>query len=125
MTLWNRPHKETKAGERKRHIIIFNPEQIDEVNLQAQFEMQGIKSLSKDFLTVQNQFKSVCEVDMKKSNIEISIKAKKNQVTFTRFTYKHDKKVSLGVDFLIAVVPLEPIDLEKFKSSYTVDPVKK
>ncbi|VXB16881.1 DNA phosphorothioation-dependent restriction protein DptH [Bacillus sp. 349Y] len=124
LPLWNKPHKETKAGQRKRHIIVFNPEQLDEVNLHAHFEMQGVKSLSKNFLTVQNQFKTVCEVDVKKSNIEISIKTKKNQVTFARFTYKHDKKVGLGVDCLIAVVPLEPIDLENFKSSYSVDPVK-
>jgi DNA phosphorothioation-dependent restriction protein DptH len=126
LTLWNRPHKETKAGERKRHVIIFNPDQLDEVNIQASFLLSGgIKSLAQDFLTIQNQFKSNCAADTKKTNVEVSIKADKNEVTFTRFTYKHDKKAALGADILIAVVPIEPIRLDKFKSAYTIDPIKK
>jgi DNA phosphorothioation-dependent restriction protein DptH len=126
LTLWNRPHKETKAGERKRHIVIFNPDQLEVVNLQASFQLAGdIKSLSQESLTIQNQFKPNCTADAKKTNVEVCIKADKNEVTFTRFTYKHDKKATLGADFLIAVVPIEPIRLEKFKSAYTIDPIKK
>ncbi|WP_179884966.1 DNA phosphorothioation-dependent restriction protein DptH [Bacillus sp. AFS015802] len=126
LTLWNKPHKESSAGKRKRHLIIFNPDQLPEIKLQANFQFMGdIKSLSSEYLTVQNQFKSSCSTEVKKTNIEVSINTEKNNVTFTRFTYKHDKKASLGADFLVAVVPVEPICLDKFKSNYTIDPIQK
>ncbi|MCK6207697.1 DNA phosphorothioation-dependent restriction protein DptH [Bacillus infantis] len=120
---WNRPYKETKAGERKRHIIIFNPENKERVNLQISFQLSGVTSLSEDFLTVPKQFKESASIEVKKSNIFANIKTIQDEASYLKLTYKHDKKSSLGAELFIAVLPIDPIYLDKYKSTYTVDPI--
>ena len=46
----------------------------------------------------------------------------KNKAIFLQFSYKHDKKASLGAEFLVAVLPIDPIYLDPYKSKYLVNP---
>ncbi|MRX73053.1 DNA phosphorothioation-dependent restriction protein DptH [Bacillus lacus] len=123
---WNRPLKETAAGNRKRHIIIFNPENKESINLQISFELNGgITSLSKEFLTVPKEFDGSSTIEVKKTNIFANIKTKHEEVSYLKLAYKHDKKSTLGAELSIAVLPIDPIYLDKYKSTYTVDPILK
>lgn len=123
---WDKPHKETAVGERKRHIVIFNPECKEEIQLHASFSIQGgnIKSLSNKFVKVPPAFKKDVEVSVGKINLSAHIKAKRDQPTFARISYKHDNKSTLGVELFIVVLPVEPYILDAYKTTYLVAPSK-
>lgn len=122
LTFWDKPLNENAAGQRKRHIIIFNPKGQSEVELQASFSFSGnVKSLSSSFLTVAKSFQPDVQVDVKKSNIFMKISAEANKPTFVRVTYKHDKKANLGADFYIAVLPIEASAIDAYQSKYFID----
>ncbi|WP_102345887.1 DNA phosphorothioation-dependent restriction protein DptH [Bacillus sp. Marseille-P3661] len=123
LSIWDKPYRETAAGRRKRHIVIFNPEQKEEVELQISFSLSGNdKSLSSDFLKVAKIYNESLEVDVKLTNIGAKIFTKKDKPTFVKLAYKHDNKASLGAEFYIAVLPLDPIYLDRYRSMYIVDP---
>jgi DNA phosphorothioation-dependent restriction protein DptH len=123
LIFWDKPHKESATGKRKRHIVIFNPDGLEEIEFQASFNLTGeIKSLSEDFIRVPNQFSKWLNVNLKTKNIVAKIKAEEKKPTFARFTYKHDNKVILGAEFFITVLPINPLYLDSYKSKYTVNP---
>lgn len=120
---WNKPYKESASGKRKRHIVIFNPDGKEKIELHASFSLEGnVKSLSSDYLKVPNPFGKYLTVEVKKTNILATIKVEKDKATFARFSYKHDNRASLGAEFFIAVLPIDPIYLDFYKSKYLVDP---
>ncbi|UTG82728.1 DNA phosphorothioation-dependent restriction protein DptH [Bacillus paranthracis] len=123
---WDKPQKETAAGERKRHLVIFNPECKEEVHLNAAFSIQGgnVKSLSNKYVKVPPKFKKNIEVSVGKINLSAVIKTDGNHPTFTRLSYKHDDKSNLGVELFIVVLPIEPYVLDAFKTTYLIAPNK-
>lgn len=122
---WDRPQKETAAGERKRQIIIFNYEHKEEIKIQSRFETTGkIKSLNKGDVRVPNPFASHVEYDVGLKNLTINIKTKPNEVTFARVSYKHNNKASMGAEFHVVVVPFPEHYLNELKTRYTVNPSK-
>jgi DNA phosphorothioation-dependent restriction protein DptH len=122
---WDKPSSESSAGKRKRNIIVFNPDAKEQIEIQFSFTFSGnVKSLSSTFLTVHDPLKTQAKVEVKSKNIMATIPCTREKASFVRFTYKHDKKVSLGAEFLIAVLPLEPLYLDRYKSKYSIDPAK-
>ncbi|MFN7252935.1 MAG: DNA phosphorothioation-dependent restriction protein DptH [Anaerobacillus sp.] len=123
---WDRAQKDTSAGNRKRHIVIFNPDQQEEVSVQATFSINGgsVKSLDKDFLKIPLASKKSVEVSLGKINLNATIKTTKGQSTFVRVSYKHDNKANLGAELSIAVVPVEAYLFDNYKTSYLVDTAK-
>ncbi|MFJ7850010.1 DNA phosphorothioation-dependent restriction protein DptH [Peribacillus sp. NPDC097206] len=120
---WDKPFKETAAGQRKRLLIIFNPDGKEEVELQCSFNMSAnVKSLLSDFLKIPNSFVNQLKVDIKKTKITAKINTEEKKPIFARFSYKHDNKASLGAEFYIAVLPISPIYLDPYKSKYSIDP---
>jgi DNA phosphorothioation-dependent restriction protein DptH len=123
LKFWDKPSKETASGKRKRHIIIFNPENEEEVEMQISFNLVGdIKSLSADNLKPKKLSKNL-NVEVKKTNIHAKVSTNKNESTFTKFSYKHDNKSTLGAEFFVAILPIDPLYLDQFKSAYMVNPV--
>ena len=122
LILWNKPLSEKAAGRRKRNIVIFNPDGNKEVEFQAGFSLVGnSKSLSSQYLKIPRQFATDLEVKVMLSNLSAKIKTEPNKPTFVRFLYKHDHKAALGAEFSIAVLPIDPIYLDEYKSSYLID----
>ncbi|WP_419883513.1 DNA phosphorothioation-dependent restriction protein DptH [Peribacillus sp. B-H-3] len=122
---WNKPHKDTAAGKRKRHVVIFNPDGKDEVQLQISFNLIGaVKSLSSEYLKLGKSNKQDIRIDVKSKNIAVSISANQNEATFMKFAYRHENKATMGAEFLIVVLPIDPIYLDNYKSVYIVDPEK-
>lgn len=121
---WDRPQKDTKAGGRKRHIIIFNPDNKDEIHLQLVFSIYGgnVKNLSSEYAKVQGLGKEHVSLVVGRTNLNTVIKPEKNKSTFVKISYKHDKKATLGAELFVAVLPVEPNLLENYKTSYLVDP---
>lgn len=124
---WDRPQKEsTSAGKRKRHIIIFNPDRREEIQLVANFSLGGvIKSLDSDFVTKDKKGKSNVEVSTGRVNMTLHIKASSKDVKFCKVAYKHDGKSSLGCELYIAVLPIEAELFKDFETNFLVDTSRK
>lgn len=127
LTYWDRPQKESTAGQRKRQIIIFNNEQRSHVDLNARFEISGktIKSLSDEYVKVQKQFQKYVTTSTGQKNMKISIETEPEQVTFARVNYKHENNNSLGAEFHIVIVPFSEKYLQYIKTNYMINPSKK
>ncbi|MEM5016870.1 DNA phosphorothioation-dependent restriction protein DptH [Metabacillus indicus] len=121
---WDKPHKESPAGQRKRYLVIFNSDENDIVELQVNFTLSNnVKNLNAQYIKIPNSFTKDVDVKVKSTNLIAKIKTKKKQGTFLRFSYKHDNKASLGAEFFIAVLPIDPLYLDGYKSKYSVDPL--
>lgn len=119
---WDKPLSEKGSGKRKRHIVIFNPERHEQVEIQLSFNMSGsIKSLNKDFFKFPKKTSNSITYDVKKLNLAVTITCDKIQPTFVRFSYKHDQKLSLGAEFNIVVLSIDPLFIDRFKSKYSVN----
>ncbi|MGE6486901.1 DNA phosphorothioation-dependent restriction protein DptH [Paenisporosarcina sp. NPDC076898] len=122
LVLWNKPLSEKTSGKRKRNIVIFNPDGKKEVDLQLVFNLIGSsKSLSSQYLKIPRHFSSNLDVKVMLTKLTAKIKTEPNKPTFVRFSYKHDNKAALGAEFSIAVLPIDPIYLDQYKSSYLID----
>ncbi|HZG86237.1 DNA phosphorothioation-dependent restriction protein DptH [Paenibacillus sp.] len=116
--LWDKPVKETKAGTRKRHILLFNPGRATSVQLSVSFLLEGeVKSLHEKFLRTSGK-----EVITKvgKTNLQIEIQGT-DQCVFTKVDYKHNNKSALGAELHIAVIPLDPTYFENYRAAYSVN----
>lgn len=123
--IWDRALSESASGKRKRNIIIFNPEQKDVVSIKIKFAFQGaIKTLNKQYLEMQKKFEGYTEAIVKNTNLQINIQTTKNEVTYTKVTYKHEGMVALGGEFNIVVVPLSEYLISLNRTNYTIDAVK-
>ncbi|MCZ8538303.1 DNA phosphorothioation-dependent restriction protein DptH [Paenisporosarcina quisquiliarum] len=122
LILWNKPLSEKANGKRKRNIVIFNPDGKKEVDLQMGFSLVGSsKSLSSQYLKIPRHFTADLNVKVMLTNLTAKIKTEPYKPTFVRFSYKHDNKAALGAEFSIAVLPIDPIYLDEYKSSYLID----
>ena len=54
--------------------------------------------------------------------LNVKIKAEQSKPTFVRFSYKHDNKASLGAEFFLAILPIDPNYLTSYASNYLIDP---
>ncbi|WP_232540686.1 DNA phosphorothioation-dependent restriction protein DptH [Lysinibacillus fusiformis] len=124
LVVWDRPLGDSSAQKRKRQILVFNPEFIDEINLVAKFNLEGkVKSLKKDFIS-QGKGVSEINVDVKTTNIHLNISASKDKPIFSQVTYKHEKNPALGAEFYICVLPVSFEFFNKISSQFTIDAKK-
>ncbi|WP_227939012.1 DNA phosphorothioation-dependent restriction protein DptH [Alkalihalobacillus deserti] len=118
---WEKPLSETAAGKRKRHVVIFNPNVDDNVEVQVAFDIEGSKekSLVRDYFTVSKS--SLVTLDVKRTNANLNIHTQKNSPTFVRVAYKHENKASQGSEFHITVIPFDETILLELKTRYIVN----
>ncbi|MGG1192869.1 DNA phosphorothioation-dependent restriction protein DptH [Solibacillus isronensis] len=122
--VWDRASGDNSSKKRKRHIIVFNPDQAEQITLVAKFSLGGpIKSLSKEYVSQPKGVKNV-EVDVKKSNIHMTIPTNNNGTVFAHVTYKHEKRAALGADLIICVLPIQKELIEGIGSQYLLEAKK-
>ncbi|WP_175537600.1 hypothetical protein, partial [Mycobacterium tuberculosis] len=114
------PHKETSAGQRKRHIIIFNPEIMSEISINLSFLIEGEdKSLqSKNFTVVPD---SNVQSSVARTNINIVLNIKNQEPTFVKMNYKHNGKSSIGCELNVAILPLSSDSCLFLEEDYYID----
>ncbi|KQL33524.1 DNA phosphorothioation-dependent restriction protein DptH [Bacillus sp. FJAT-25509] len=125
LVIWNRVQNETAAGKRKRHIIVFNTKELDEIEMNFNFQLEGqnVKSLNEKFLVIPNKFIEFATYKVGTKKITFNIHAQKNTPTYLKFTYKHDSKAALGVEINLIILPFEPNNLENYQTSYLLNPL--
>lgn len=124
LLIWNRENGKTTAAKRKRNIIVFNPDNKEEITLIAKFNLEGaVRSLNKNDVKLRDH-ESV-NIEVKNNNIYIHIKTNKLKPTFAKLVYKHNNTASLGAELSICILPMEEYLFSHIKSSFVVDTRKK
>lgn len=111
---WEKSQKETTAGRRKRHIIIFNENNmVREVSLKFSFDA----TVDRTFLDAAS--KEFCSIS------DNSIKAKfgleYNKPTFKKIKYSHNNQSKSTYEFNIVVLPCKEDILNPVKDKFQVN----
>ena len=114
---WEKPLSSSKAGMRKRHLIVFNEKQVSKVSFTFVFD-QRIKNefLSRDAKRISNSAG-------KKLKVEFNVST--NEPTFKQISYKHNNHNNSHYIFNILVLNASPSIFDSIKSRYTLDYKKK
>lgn len=115
LTIWDKPQSESAAGKRTRHVIIFNPQGLEEINYEAEFEVQGDIKFRNEFFT--GDFDGFSASTNKIKGKIVGAQSKK----YYRIRYKHEGTTSLGATLYILVLPLDSKILEHIKSKYMLN----
>lgn len=113
LVYWDRPIQETKAGLRKRHIIIFNENKNDVINIDFEFDQK----LKKEYIHKNN--KEVCSVSG--NLLKLELRHKIGQVTFEKVTYSHEHDSKSRYEFFIAIVECNQELLKGIQTFYEIN----
>lgn len=121
---WLRYPGETAAKRRQHMILIFNPQQLDELTMRIKFDWTGdITSLHSDFVNVRKKDRDKVEAKVSKKFLTLHIQPSR-QVEFFKVDYKHESKATLGASFHVCVVPWKEDYFLPIQSKYEVDVAK-
>ena len=123
---WEKKNNESATGERNRHFIIFNMDNLDNIEVELKFN----KSLNNDYLA--KEYKGSVDKNSLKINLNISSK-KKNffRITYNNQNFSHsnskkedkenEKYKVPSFTFNIAIVNCDEKFLESIKTIYKID----
>lgn len=121
LQFWNKPHKETSAGSRKRHIVIFNPELKTEINMNLSFVLEGeSKSLQEKNFKVTSDSEILCQVARTNVTLDLSLPNPQKPI-FIKMSYKHNGKATIGCELNVVVLALSSEQFSFFELDYYVD----
>ncbi|WHY94710.1 DNA phosphorothioation-dependent restriction protein DptH [Neobacillus cucumis] len=112
LQFWEKAQLETNAGQRKRHIIVFNPERLELINFNFQFD----DNLKKEF--IHKKSANFCRTSGKKLKVEIPHSS--GEITFKQVVYIHNNEARSRYEFNIAIVECELGDLKGIQTFYQV-----
>ena len=118
MVYWERPNSFTsKAGKRKRNIIVFNTDSSSEVSLKFTFD----QILNNDY--VGKNSKNI--TDARGKSLSVKFDLNQNEPTFKSIRYTHRNESSSDFTFRIAVLNIKPEIIDTIKSRYIVNASRK
>lgn len=110
---WEKPFRDTKAGQRKRHIIIFNMEKKDNIELSLTFDerlkKEYIHKKSKDFATTSGK------------KLNVNLPHVPGETSFYKIEYKHENETKSTYEFNIAIVECTPDFLKPIQTVYEIN----
>jgi DNA phosphorothioation-dependent restriction protein DptH len=109
---WERGDKEQGPGARKRNIIVFNPDKLQDINISFGFDGK----LYYEYITS----KKTKGVTVSGTNLNIYIEHNPGNSTFREVSYKHKNQSKSAYSFKIAVLECQPESISKLKSKYFV-----
>ncbi|WP_223881899.1 DNA phosphorothioation-dependent restriction protein DptH [Niallia endozanthoxylica] len=111
VSFWERPQLETKVGQRKRHIIIFNEEKASNVEMQFEFD----DFLKKQFINKQSAPYTVTSGRKLKVILPSS-----EGIQFQQIKYKHNNESQSSYEFNFCIVPFAVTELEGIEALFEV-----
>ena len=111
--MWDRAEGESKAKLRKRNIIIFNKDKLENLNFEIKFDTH----LKKADFKVDKKTSSFVTIITSGKKAQISIDVNIKETTFAKIVY-NDGKVKY--DFKVCIVSCEEEILENIKTNYEV-----
>ena len=112
LVYWEKPEKDTIAGRRKRHIIIFNTENHEQVSIKFNFD----RKVNRTFLSKSSKN----DASTSSSTLTFNIDCNKDKPTFKRYIYEHENVVKNRFNFNICVVNINPNILADIKSNFNI-----
>lgn len=109
---WEKPFSETKAGQRKRHLIVFNPEQKGNVNFIFEFD----EFLKKEYIHKKNKDNALSSG----KKLEVKLEHKIGETTFHKVVYKHRNETKSTYEFNVVIVECSPEFLKPIQTYYEV-----
>ncbi|MED4462717.1 DNA phosphorothioation-dependent restriction protein DptH [Metabacillus fastidiosus] len=109
LSFWERPEGETKAKSRKRHLIVFNPDNISEVNIEFLFD----RNLKSEYL--KNVVGDAASVSRRK--IKFAHHFIYGETNFLKFRYKEQ---SATFEFNIAIVSIKEEFFESIQTNFLI-----
>ncbi|WP_078410114.1 DNA phosphorothioation-dependent restriction protein DptH [Priestia abyssalis] len=113
LVFWEKAQGDTKAGQRKRHLIVFNLSGLEQINIGFEFN----ERLKKDY--IHKNCQDVCEVSGKKLFVSLSHQPK--ETSFHKVVYTHKMQSKSKYEFNIIVVSCEPSLLQSIQTLYEVN----
>lgn len=110
---WERGDGETKSKQRKRNIIVFNPDKLENISLEFAFN-----DFIKNHYINENKISHSIQVEQAGKKIRIHLKHEIGQTTFYGFKYKTE--LSPAFEFRITVVELHSKFLQTIQTSYAI-----
>ena len=117
LVFWDKPEKNTTAGRRKRHIIVFNTRKEDKVILKFEFD----QTVRKKFVSKQSQ--KYCSTAGKKLQVEFDVSY--DEPTYKQIVYKHEGETNSRFIFNIVVLNSNTEVFDSIQSLYTINTHKK
>lgn len=111
VTYWEKPQLETKAGKRKRHIIVFNENKDPAIQMTFEFD----DYLKKQFIDKKSA--PFASVSGKKLKVTLPCS---EEVAFYKIVYKHNGDSQSRYEFNFCIVPFPEKELEGIESIYEV-----
>lgn len=109
---WEKPHSETKTGQRKRHIIVFNSKDSSSVEMIFEFD----DSIKKQFIHTKSE--QYCEPSGKK--LKVKLPASNDSIHFYQIKYKHNNESKSSYEFNFCIVPFVSNELLGIETLYEV-----
>lgn len=109
---WEKPASNTKAGQRRRHLIIFNDKNFDKISLDFAFT----EWTSNDYLKGGSDKYAASSGKKLKVEFEVS----KDKPTYRFINYYHNNHNDSHYYFYILVVNSKPDVFDSIKSNYTL-----
>ncbi|WP_458125429.1 DNA phosphorothioation-dependent restriction protein DptH [Paenibacillus sp. Z3-2] len=110
---WERADGETKSKQRKRNIIVFNPDQKEHISLEFTFN-----DFIKNQYINETKIKQPIQVEQAGKKIRVHLKHEVGQTTFYGVKYKTE--VSPAYEFRITVVETQSKLLQTIQTSYAI-----
>ncbi|GIP52564.1 DNA phosphorothioation-dependent restriction protein DptH [Paenibacillus vini] len=113
MSYWEKADGETKSKQRKRNIIVFNPDQLRTITLELPFN----DFIKNDYIDC--VFKHKIEAEQSGKKIKVKLNHEPGETSFYGVKYKTE--VSPAYEFRIAVVETSEKLLHSIQTSYTIN----
>lgn len=114
LTYWEKADGETKSKQRKRNIIIFNPDQKEEVTIELPFN----DSIKSQYIT-NNEMKHKMYSEQSGKKLRVRLQHELGQTGFYGVKYKTE--VSPAYEFKIAIVESSEKLIQSIQTSYTIN----
>ncbi|MFW5794327.1 MAG: DNA phosphorothioation-dependent restriction protein DptH [Bacillota bacterium] len=112
LKLWEKPGSNTKAGQRKRHIVVFNESGIEDYTLEFKFnqylEKTYISPTSKDVANTRSGKRLYLNIE------------EADEQKFVSAIYRHNGKTHSTYKFYVANLPISEETLEDIKTDYRI-----
>ena len=110
---WNKSEKDTTAGKRNRHIIIFNPDFKEKIKIELEFDTD----LDRNFFIGDD---SKRDGKIRKTKMIFNFNVDED-IVFKKYQYKHNKLSSNNFNFYICVLKCSPVVLQSIKEFYSIN----
>lgn len=113
LVFWERPQTETKAGQKKRHLIIFNPNKLNNIELSFEFNDR----LKKEYI----HKKAIHFSKVYGNKLTLNLEHASGTTSFHHAIYTHNAQTKSKYTFNIVVVECNPSIFEEVKTLFEVN----